>query len=90
MNGIEQQIQDIRDHKYFRLNCKECNESYTGSQQRYNDEMSSPDSEWRCGHCGNRDSSSFDDDYWEEMQEKLELLEYILSLEKRISLLEAK
>jgi DNA-directed RNA polymerase subunit RPC12/RpoP len=54
--------------KYYRLNCKNCGQSTYGTFEEYLLEMSMADSQWRCKNCGNRDSSAWDDDYWESTQ----------------------
>ena len=87
MIDINEVIKDL-EQRYYRINCDNCDNNYYGSREQYNREMSNRDNEWTCGHCGNRDSSNFDDEYWEEMQEKIWLHERIKELENRVKELE--
>lgn len=86
---IDQLIKLITD-RYYKLKCQNCNNDWYGTREQYNREMSNPDSEWTCGHCGNRESLAFDDIYFETQQEEFEKLQLMKNYEYRIRILEDK
>ncbi len=88
-NYLNNKIQFIED-RYYKLECRNCDNDWYGTRTQYTSEMSNPDSEWTCGHCRNRESSAFDDNYFELQQDALEEYEYLKSLEERIQELEFK
>lgn len=58
--------------KYYRVHCTKCGRSTYGNRAQYDREMNDVNATWRClnPECG-RANAIFDDDYWEENQEKL-------------------